>query len=147
MSFSVAKADHSRYVAIFMQGTAPTLGLNPEEAAFCGWIHDFGYFFGDEASHNFKSGMLLKKMNYKFSYELYNQGKFSGIITPMGALLNIADMSISESGELVSFDSRLGEIAKESGDRSKRYRDSKDLVYALRNTPEYAKLKKGGFLY
>lgn len=86
------RALHCRGVALFMYEYAPVLGLDARESALCGWLHDFGYLFGDNRTHAESCGLLLEQVGYRDWRQVARHGAPQGLSTPLGVLLNIADM-------------------------------------------------------
>lgn len=131
------RAAHSRGVALYMRNHAPKLGIDPEEAALCGWLHDFGYVSGDNRSHARIGGRLLRGQGYRHWREIATHGSLEGLSTPLGILLNAADMSINSKGEDVGFEARLDDVAARYGKDSVQYRECSTVIDAIRKTAEW----------
>lgn len=131
------RAMHCRGVALFMYEYAPVLGLDARESALCGWLHDFGYLFGDNRTHAESCGLLLEQVGYRDWRQVAVHGDPQGLSTPLGVLLNIADMWVSPQGERIGFDARLADVAVRYGADSPQYGECSTMVSALRETDEW----------
>ena len=131
------RALHCRGVALFMYEYAPVLGLDARESALCGWLHDFGYLFGDNRTHAESCGLLLEQVGYRDWRQVARHGVPQGLSTPLGVLLNIADMWVSPQGERIGFDSRLSDVADRYGADSPQYKECSTMVSALRKANEW----------
>lgn len=135
------RALHMRTVSALMGALAPLLGLDEGEAALVGWLHDFGCCLGapsmDERVHARRTGALLRGMGFAYWREIALHGTSEGLDTPMGVLLNVADMAVDPRGRVVGFDRRLAGIASRYGVGSDRYRDAVRLVEDMCDTDEW----------
>lgn len=134
------RALHCRGVALFMYEYAPILGLDPQEAALCGWLHDFGYLTGDNRTHAMDCGRLLRRVGYRDWSQVARHGNPDGLDSPLGVLLNIADMWVSPKGERIGFDARLADVADRYGEDSPQAGECTTMVTRLRTSREWALL-------
>lgn len=120
--FSSNRALHSLGVARLMRRLAPSLGLDADEMALLGWLHDFGYMLGDPDMHAETLGRLLGSYGYPYAGEVQRHGSVERIdwSSPVDVLLNGCDMSVSGDGRLVSFGERLVDVAARWGAGSRR---------------------------
>lgn len=116
---------------------APILGLDARESALCGWLHDFGYLFGDNRTHAESCGLLLEHIGYRDWSQVAEHGTLQGLGTPLGVLLNIADMWVSPQRERIGFDARLADVADRYGAESPQAKECSIMVSALRKTHEW----------
>lgn len=133
---------HIRGVTLYMRENASKLGLDPDEAALCGWLHDFGYIAGDNRSHASIGGRLLREQGYRHWREVSTHGSVEGLFSPLGVLLNIADMSVDSKGEVVGFATRLEDVAERYGKDSVQYRDCLAVINAIEQTSEWSVLNE-----
>ena len=136
-NLTTTRAAHSRGVALYMRDHATKLGIDPEEAALCGWLHDFGYVSGDNRSHASIGGRLLHSQGYRHWREIATHGSLEGLSTPLGILLNAADMSVNSKGEEVGFEARLDDVAARYGKDSIQYHECSTVIGAIRKTAEW----------
>lgn len=135
--FTPQRALHCRGVALFMYEYAPIVGLDEQGAALCGWLHDFGYLFGDNRTHVESCGLLLKHVGYQDWNRVFGHDTPQGLGTPLGVLLNIADMWVSPQGERIGFDARLADVADRYSVESSQVKECSTMVAALRKTHEW----------
>lgn len=135
--FTPQRALHCRGVALFMYEYAPIVGLDAQEAALCGWLHDFDYLFGDNRTHAESCGLLLKHVGYQDWNRVFRHGTPQGLGMPLGVLLNIADMWVSPQGERIGFDARLADVADRYSVESPQVKECSTMVAALRKTHEW----------
>lgn len=69
--------------------------------------------------------------------EVRDHGAPEGLVTPMGVLLNIADMSVDSQGDEVGFRRRLDDVAGRYGKDSDQWRECARMVRLLKETPEW----------
>ena len=105
-----------------------------EELFMLGSVHDIGYQFGDNESHNVVGGNVLKKSNYKYWQEVYYHGvpdsKYKSLYLD---ILNTADMMIDKYGNDVGFDKRLEDIKNRYGKDSIQYINCVKIINELRS--------------
>lgn len=106
-------------VAEFLKKTATSKNMSDEkieELYVLGLVHDIGYEFlepQDYKNHNHIGGEILKKQGYKYWQEVYFHGEAnSPYKSEFLDLLNVADGHIDASGNYVSFEDRLEDVAK-----------------------------------
>lgn len=131
------RALHGMGVGLYMQEHAALIGLDPIDAFYVGWLHDAGYAFGDNRTHAELGGDALASLGFRYADVIRKHGTLAGLDTPMGVLLNIADMTIDGKGDTVGFDGRLADIANRYGETSSQYRNAAMVINALRDTEEY----------
>ncbi|WP_346428306.1 HD domain-containing protein [Bifidobacterium sp. SO1] len=136
-----SRALHMRGVALYMFKHARHLGLDPYEAALCGWLHDFGYLTGDNRTHAKIGGELLESQGYRHATTVARHGTPQGLTDSLGVLLNIADMSVDSTGHEVGFDRRLRDIADRYGENSPQYRECSTMIGKLKGTREWERLQ------
>lgn len=108
--------------------------ITSDEAFTLGLLHDLGYSFATSGNHAHTLGSILKDDGYKFWREVYYHGVVnSGYNSPELLLLNIADMSVTAGGEIVSFNNRLIDIGNRHGFESKVYFECCDLVNSFKD--------------
>lgn len=139
---SDSRALHSRTVSYMMGVLAPTLGLDPHEAALCGWLHDFAYCFSDNSHHAHDGGEMLREQGYSHWKEIFDHGTVQGLSTPLGVLLNTADMAVDSHGNIVGFTKRLSDVAARYGVDSHQYRDCAQEIEAIKASEEWKLLAK-----
>lgn len=139
--FTMDRALHCRAVALYMQGAAPALGLQPDEAFVVGWLHDAAYAFGDNRSHACNGGRVLEADGYRYWREIALHGTPQGLFSPMGVLLNIADMSVDSQGRTVGFDRRLEDVQTRYGAQSAQYHECAHMISLLQHSHEWAVLR------
>lgn len=105
-----------------MRRLAPGLGLDADDMAMLGWLHDFGYMLGDPDMHAATLGRLLASYGYPYAGSVARHGDPELIDwdNPIDVLLNGADMRVAGDGRLVSFDGRLADVAERWGEGSPR---------------------------
>lgn len=143
---SLSRSAHCRGVALFMFRPALFLGMDPQEASLLGWLHDFGYIVGDNRDHAHIGGELLREQGYSQWREVFTHGTPEGLTTPLGSLLNIADMSVDGEGRHVGFDGRLTDIRSRYGSDSIQLFECSEMVRLLRSTPEFLLLESSDAL-
>lgn len=136
-----SRVNHSRTVSYLMGVLAPIVNIDSHEAALCGWLHDFAYCITDNEHHAAVGGELLKEQGYIHWTEIANHGSIKGLDTPLGVLLNIADMTVDSNGKIVGFDKRLNDVASRYGQDSIQYSECKNVIDAIMQTTIYDKLK------
>ena len=138
---TVPRVLHCRGVALFMHKYAPSLGLDADEAALCGWLHDFGYLGGDNRTHAELGGRLLERVGYRDWRQICDHGANTGLETSLGVLLNIADMWVNGNGEWVGFDARLADVSSRYGVDAPQVAECQQMIRALHETREWQTLQ------
>ena len=64
------------------------------------------------------------------------------MFSPLGVLLNIADMSVDSKGKVVGFATRLEDVAERYGKDSVQYRDCLAVINAIESTSEWSVLNE-----
>lgn len=119
---------HSLAVATKMKMLAAQYYCSPEDAFVLGFLHDIGYEFCKE-DHAVKGGEILKEQGYKYWKEVQFHGKVQDEYNSrMLRLLNFADMTTGPSGEEMTMEQRVEDIAKRYGVDSKQEKDAKALL-------------------
>lgn len=92
-----------------------------EEMFIAGLLHDVGYAFADASTHGEAGGKALSRCGFKYAGAVSRHG--SGVSSSLAeAIINLADMTTSKTGEQVSMERRLAEIEKRFGANSRQYR-------------------------
>ena len=130
--FDDNRMKHTMQVARIMEKNAESLGLDKESMFTLGMMHDIGYAFGDGATHHIKGAEMLEKQGYKYATEV----RYHGLPTNEYAsteldLLNFADMQVTRTGEQVTLEERLAEIAKRNGEDSHITKNCRKVVEGL----------------
>ena len=130
--FDDNRMKHTMQVAHIMQQNAKSLGLDEENMFTLGMMHDIGYAFGDGATHHIKGAEILEKQGYKYFKEV----RYHGMPTEEYSsteldLLNFADMQVTRTGDKVSLEERLAEIAKRNGEDSPITKNCRKVVEGL----------------
>jgi HD superfamily phosphodiesterase len=112
---------------------ASEYGLDPQEAALLGWVHDLGYMIGDNRTHAKIGGDLLRSQGYVHWKEVAAHGTMEGLNTTLGILLNKADMSVDSRGDLVSFEARLENVADRYGVESLQVKECTEVINAIKS--------------
>ncbi|MBR6460184.1 MAG: phosphohydrolase [Actinomycetaceae bacterium] len=101
-----------------------------QEMFILGYLHDVGYRYSrNQLEHEEVGGLLLKEAGYKYWQEVYYHGVPDADYQSDELLaLNMADMETSKSGQRISMDERLKDIANRYGDDSVQYRKAAALV-------------------
>ncbi|MBO5910025.1 MAG: HDIG domain-containing protein [Clostridia bacterium] len=125
---------HIFAVARLMKDNAEKLGLDAQEMFTLGLLHDIGYEFGGSEEHHTLGAEILQKQDYKYYKEVLYHGKPTTEYTSLSLdLLNYADMHIDKSGQFVSFEDRLADIASRRGTNSAPYINCKIIMDGLTN--------------
>ena len=112
-----------------------------EEMFIAGLLHDVGYAFADAKTHGAAGGKVLERCGFKYAGAVSRHG--SGASSSLAeAIINLADMTTSKTGEQVSVEKRLSEIENRFGAESTQYRlalltSSRALRDVYRLTSEY----------
>ena len=87
-----------------------------------GFNHDIGYEYGNNSTHEYIGGEILKRNNYKYWKEIYYHGDTNTKYTSLFlTILNKADMQIDRNGNDVGYDKRLEDIKSRYGENSTTY--------------------------
>lgn len=99
-----------------------------------GYVHDLGYEFAvDPDEHAQVGGEILAQSGFMYAREVVNHGNPApDHSSPALDLLNAADMQTSPSGERVSYEERLADIAARYGEDSPRTRNAAAIIAALK---------------
>ena len=109
---------------------------SPEDAFVLGIIHDIGYEFLDEKRfHANKGGLVLKEQGYRHWKEVYYHGiPQDEYDSPLLRLLNYVDMITGPTGEHMTIEQRIEDIAKRYGKGSWQDLEARKLaekIYSL----------------
>ena len=121
MTISIDRMKHSLAVARKMKELTLSCPVkypvDPEEAFVLGFLHDIGYEFSEEQrNHASTGGIILKAQNYKYWKEVFYHGiPQEEYNSPMLRLLNYADMITGPSGEYMTIQERIDDIADRYG--------------------------------
>lgn len=121
MQITDNRLKHSLAVAtkmkIMVQTDNEKYPVDPDEAFVLGMLHDIGYEFSQEQQeHANKGGLVLKKQGYKFWKEVYYHGiPQKEYDSPMLRLLNYVDMITGPTGEYMTIQERIDDIAERYG--------------------------------
>lgn len=134
MVFTTDRMKHSLAVAKKMKELAlaypEKYSVNPDEAFILGMIHDIGYEFSrEQKNHANSGGNILKTQNYKYWREVYYHGiPQTEYDSPMLRLLNYVDMITGPTGEYVTIQERIEDIANRYGKGSLQEQEAVKLV-------------------
>lgn len=148
MTITTDRMKHCLAVAVKMKQLAaenPDLyPVNPDEAFVLGILHDIGYEFSDEQKeHAAKGGLLLKEQGYKYWQEVYYHGiPQEEYDSPLLRLLNYADLTTGPTGEYVTVQERIDDIAARYGKGSPQEQGSIELAAFLERKCRNDSLKK-----
>ena len=92
-----------------------------EEMFIAGLLHDVGYAFADARTHGAAGGKVLERCGFKYADAVFKHGSGESL-SLVEAIINLADMTTSKTGEQVSMERRLAEIEKRFGADSIQYR-------------------------
>ena len=137
MAITVDRIKHSLAVAKKMEEMAAKnpdkYQVDPEEAFVVGLLHDIGYeFVSEQKDHANKGGLILKEQGYKYWQEVYYHGiPQDEYESPMLQLLNYVDMITSPTGEPMTIEQRIEDIAKRYGEGSLQDLEARKLAEKL----------------
>lgn len=131
---------HSAQVARSMARWAPLVGVEPDRAAVCGWLHDIGRSMdgGDEGNHAELAGGLLRGLGYADWEPVALHGTPEGLGSPLGLLLGMADMTTLPSGAFVEPFDVLEDAGRRFGPDSERLALRRAVMDRLRQDPACA---------
>ncbi len=155
--FTEDRALHSRGVAILMRRLTPVInramkdahdgknrsydGLDPNEMALLGWLHDFGYLLDEDPDAHAKvMGDLMDREDLPYSMVVGRHGDPKALYTPVDLLLNACDMSVDGHGRLVSLDMRIRDVADRWGEDHRRTVDVRRMKEAIESDPLWSAL-------
>ncbi len=107
---------------------------DPEDAFTLGLVHDLGYeFVSKQDEHANKGGLILKMQGYKYWKEVYYHGALqtNGYKSHLLDLLNYADLTTGPTGEYLTIEERIADIAIRYGKGSKQEVEAKKLADQL----------------
>lgn len=87
-------------------------------------------------------GEMLREQGYSHWKEIFDHGTVQGLSTPLGVLLNTADMAVDSHGNIVGFTKRLSDVAARYGVDSHQYRDCAQEIEANKASEEWKLLAK-----
>lgn len=130
MKHSLAVAVKMKEIALLNQDKYP---VNPDDAFILGMLHDIGYEFSeDQKEHANKGGLVLKEQNYKYWLEIYYHGiPQNEYDSPMLRLLNYVDMITGPTGEYMTIQQRIDDIAIRYGENSWQELEAINLVQQM----------------
>ncbi len=118
-----------------------------------GMVHDFAkdvdYWEGGE-EHNVRGEAALRQLNFPYAENVGNHGNPERLYKNEDLILNLADMLVMPSGNVVTFQTRLEDIKKRYGNESSQYINACKVVSILKDTfkslriPVCVKNKAGG---
>lgn len=124
-----------------MQYMAQTVfSIDPDYAATIGWIHDVGYFYGDNKTHAKLGGQTLRQMGLRCHTSIKEHGSTRNLDSPVNYLLNLADMSVASDGTVGTLRNRLDDIESRYGLVSEQYVDARNVCNELRMLSENQKI-------
>ena len=139
MEITLDRMNHCLAVAKKMKGIV-LANLNmydctPDEAFVLGMLHDIGYEFSSEQKeHANKGGIILKEQGYKYWKEVYYHGipqeEYDSQIL---RLLNYVDMITGPTGEYVTIQQRIEDIAVRYGHGSWQELEARNLIKYLKD--------------
>lgn len=120
MKHSLAAARKMKQLAAEQPEKYP---VDPDDAFVLGMLHDIGYEFAEEQQdHADKGGLILKNQGYKYWKEVYYHGFFQHEYdSPMLRLLNYVDMITGPTGEYMTVQERIEDIAVRYGRDSRQF--------------------------
>lgn len=122
---------HMAGVARTAASLAPEFGLSPTDMYVLGLLHDVGYAFSP-ADHAHAGGLALRAAGYRYWEQVYHHGDPSAPSDSRElALLNLADITTSPTGEPCTVDERLADIARRYGEESRQLVDARKVVDLL----------------
>lgn len=95
-----------------------------------GWNHDIGYEF-DPINHENVGADILP--NYKYAEFIRSHGLAPAQLTKEWIIINLADMTISPTGEETTIEARLAEIESRYGKDHIWYKQSKEVCDILKD--------------
>ena len=133
------RLNHSYAVANKMVDIGKKRGFKENELQdlfILGMVHDIGYRFGDNISHNEIGSEMLKKDGYKYWQEV----KYHGVPnceykSEYLEILNCADLSVNKYGEDVGFSARIEDIKSRYGEESSQYINCVKMIDELLENP------------
>lgn len=137
MEITIDRMKHSLAVAKKMKeltsADSEKYMCSPEDAFILGWVHDIGYEFSSEQKeHANKGGLLLKEQGYQYWKEVYYHGipqdEYDSLLLQ---LLNYVDMITGPTGEYVTVEQRIEDIAKRYGKGSWQDKEARKLAEQL----------------
>lgn len=134
MTITVDRIKHSLAVAKKMKEMAAEnpnkYPVEPEDAFVLGLLHDIGYeFVSEQKEHAHKGGTVLKGQGYKYWQEVYYHGILQDEYdSPMLCLLNYTDMITGPTGEYMTIEQRIEDIAERYGEGSWQYLEARELA-------------------
>jgi predicted hydrolase (HD superfamily) len=134
MEITIDRMKHSLAVAKKMKelvSTDPQKNMcSPEDAFVLGLLHDIGYEFSSEQKeHANNGGLLLKEQGYKYWKEVYYHGiPQDEYDSPLLRLLNYVDMITGPTGEYVTVEQRIEDIAERYGEGSWQTEEAQKLA-------------------
>ena len=137
MEITIDRMKHSLAVAKKMKeltsADSEKYMCSPEDAFILGWVHDIGYEFSSEQKeHANKGGLLLKEQGYQYWKEVYYHGiPQDEYDSPLLQLLNYVDMITGPTGEYVTVEQRIEDIAKRYGKGSWQDKEARKLAEQL----------------
>jgi hypothetical protein len=106
-------------------------------------MHDAGYMIGDNRTHAAIMGGICSRNGFRHADAIAHHGTIAGLDDTMGVLLNIADMSVSSTGEIIGMEARLEDIADKYGEDSIQYHECSELIHAIHTTREWQMMTGG----
>lgn len=137
MEITIDRMKHSLAVAKKMKETVLTdsdkYGCTPDEAFVLGMLHDIGYEFSSkQQEHANKGGLVLKEQGYKYWKEVYYHGiPQEEYDSPVLRLLNYVDMITGPSGEYMTIQKRIEDIAERYGKGSWQEQEALELSHKI----------------
>ena len=124
---------HSQAVAELMLKIS-----NREDMYILGLLHDIGKLQG-MSNHAENGAVICRKLGFKFDKEIMYHGKMQADYDSYELnLLNMADLTVDNKGNVVGYSARIENIGERYGKQSSEYLAAKELANNL---------KEKGFCY
>lgn len=107
-----------------------------EEMFLMGLVHDFAYeFVANQKHHEHAGGEILKRVGFAYSDEVFLHGDPDvESCTEELFILNLADMTTSNTGERCSFDQRLDSVVDRYGKNSVQAEKMRLMIQKIKDT-------------
>lgn len=137
MEITINRLKHSKAVAIKMKeldtANPEKYPCDPNEMFVLGMLHDVGYEFSEKPEqHANRGGEILRTQGYKYWREVHYHGiSQDEYNSPELRLLNYADITTGPSGENMTVQERINDIAVRYGKGSFQEKEAIRLAKTL----------------